>query len=97
MLHARNRIFLYTERVKILFLLICLLIGLVMILRTDSVVGITGRFGWAERNLGGAGTYTFYKLLGIALILIGMFYAAGGVDAMVRSIAGIFTAPVPNN
>lgn len=77
---------------KILILLIFLAIGLSMVIKTALWERTTGPIGWAERTFGGAGTNTFYKLLGVLLIIIGLSYATGLVDAVlggfIRSIFG---------
>jgi hypothetical protein len=65
---------------RILWLLILSAAGAGLILKTDPVVNFTGRIGWAERTFGATGTYTFYKLLGVALIFIGLMYATGFVE-----------------
>lgn len=73
---------------KILVLLFCVSIGLLFVIKTEATVRTFGRFAWAERNLGAAGTYTFYKLLGVALIFIGLMYATGMIDAIVGAFLG---------
>lgn len=64
--------------------------GTLFIAKTDAVMGITGRVGWAERNLGGAGTHTLYKLIGVACLIIGLLMITGLLDRMVASVVGGF-------
>ena len=66
--------------------LIFLAIGLLFVIKTSGVVGVFGRFGWAERHLGGAGTYTFYKLLGIGLIVLSMLILTGIGQAFLSAV-----------
>ncbi|MSU76317.1 hypothetical protein EXS54_02515 [Patescibacteria group bacterium] len=73
---------------KILVFLILLGFGILFIAKTDGVVGMTGRIGWAERHLGGAGTYTFYKLLGLACLIIGFMLITGIFDRMFGGALG---------
>ena len=62
--------------------------GMGLILKTDAVVGFTGRVGWAERNLGATGTYTLYKLLGLVIIFAGLIYATGMVNRIFDATLG---------
>ena len=73
---------------KALIFLIGLGIGLVFVIKTDNVVGITGRVAWAERKFGSTGTYTFYKLLGVFIIFCGAIYASGLVNKIIEMIFG---------
>jgi hypothetical protein len=51
--------------------------GVLMVWKTLAVQGIFGRIGWAERNLGGAGSVALYKLIGLAAIIFGLMLATG--------------------
>lgn len=64
--------------------------GLLFIVKTDAVVRTTGRVGWAERNLGGAGTYTMYKLIGLLCLIIGFMLITGLFERMLGGVAGGF-------
>lgn len=78
---------------KILTLLICLGLGTLFILKTDAIERTTGKIGWAERNLGGAGTNSFYKLLGVAIIIFGFLVATGFID---NTIGAFFRGQASN-
>ncbi len=65
--------------------------GILFIAKTRAVIGITGRVGWAERNLGGAGTYTLYKLIGVACVIIAMMMITGVFDRIFGGLLGGFT------
>lgn len=71
---------------KFLVFLVLVGVGLLFVLKTDGLVGVTGRVGWAERNLGNGGTFSLYKLIGLLLIVIGMLYVTGLFDRMFRGI-----------
>ncbi len=73
---------------KFLIFLILLGIGLLMIIKTEGMVRATGEIGWAQRHLGGAGTYTLYKLVGLAIILIGMMYVTGLFQNLLGGLLG---------
>mgnify|MGYP001083385889 CR=1 FL=1 len=67
---------------KIIVFLLLIGFGTLFIAKTDGVVGVVGRFGWAERTFGGGGTHTFYKLLGVLCILIGLALITGVFDRL---------------
>ena len=79
-----------------LIFVVTLAVGVVLIWKTEACVRITGEIGWAERNLGGAGTYSLYKIIGIALIIFGMMIVTGTFDAVfggfLRTIFGGFAS-----
>ncbi len=71
---------------RIIGFLLLELFGFLFLLQTDNVVGFTGRVSWAERNLGGAGTHTLYKLIGVGLIILGMLWITGLFDLLFRGL-----------
>ncbi len=52
-------------------------LGIVLVIKTNWFVENFGRSEWAETHLGGGGTYTFYKLLGIVIIFVAMMGMTG--------------------
>ncbi len=56
---------------RILLGLVIAGVGFLMAWRTQWFMDLIGPIDWAERNLGGGGTRTFYKLFGMTVILIG--------------------------
>lgn len=75
---------------KYLAFLILVGIGFVFIWQNAKVVDLFGRIGWAERHLGSAGTYVFYRLLGVFLILLAMLVVTGIGSRMLDSVLGGF-------
>jgi hypothetical protein len=73
---------------RFLWFLISLAVGIPMLLKTDRLVRITGNVGWAERNLGGAGTYTLYKLVAVLIIILGMMYLTGSFEKIFGGLFG---------
>lgn len=73
---------------KFIVFLVSMAFGLLFILKTDTVIGFTGRNAWAERTFGGGGTYTFLKLLGAGVIIFGMAYATGAIDSAIGGVSG---------
>lgn len=75
---------------RYLMSLVMLAVGVLFIWKTDGVVGTFGRVGWAEQHLGGAGTYTFYKILGTLLIILAMLTVTGIGSRILESLVGGF-------
>jgi hypothetical protein len=79
---------------KYIISLLLIGVGALFIAKTDGVVGITGRIGWAERNLGATGTYTLYKLLGLLFIILGFMLITGILERMTVGVVGGFLGNV---
>lgn len=67
---------------RILMGSIGVLIGILFVVFTNPIVDFTGRNSWAENFLGGAGTYTLVKVLGIIIIILSFFYITGTLQAI---------------
>lgn len=63
--------------------------GFVMIVRTDDVIGFFGRISWAERHLGSGGSISFYKLLGVVVIILAMLWITGLLDDLLTAPFGV--------
>lgn len=70
-------------------LLICA-IGLSMAWKTEWYLRILGRNFWAERTFGSGGTRVFYKLIGIAVMLIGFVVVTDLWDNFATWLVGSF-------
>jgi len=75
---------------RIILGLIVALVGFLMIYKTRTFQGITGRIAWAEDKLGGGGTYTFLKILGLLVIFLGIFIVSGIIDDILKAFANMF-------
>jgi len=51
--------------------------GLILLIRSYKIVQKIGYNDWAEEHLGGGGTYTLVKLIGITLIFISILLILG--------------------
>lgn len=51
-----------------------LVVGFSLIYFAYPLVNIIGRQEWLEKNLGGGGTITFYRLLGIAIVIFAFVF-----------------------
>lgn len=75
---------------KIFLFILLIGFGVLFIAKTDGVVGVTGRVGWAERNLGGAGTHTMYKLIGLLCLIIAFMLITGLFERVTDGFFGFF-------
>ena len=73
---------------RIILGIIVLLMGVGVIWKTRAIVGFFGHIEWAERKLGGGGTYLIYKTVGIILCIWGMLYATNLWDAFLQATLG---------
>ena len=56
---------------KYIFGIILILVGAVMVIKSEALLKSFGRIAWAEEKLGSeGGTRLFYKLIGILLIVL---------------------------
>ena len=67
-------------------------IGVLLMKYTYSLTVTLGKFDWAEKYLSGGfgGTYFFYKLAGIIIIVLSALYMFGILDNLLGPIGGIF-------
>ncbi|MBU0731539.1 hypothetical protein KKC88_01515 [Patescibacteria group bacterium] len=57
---------------------ILIILGIVLVIKSEWFMGIFGRIAWAEEKLGAeGGTRLFYKLLGIGLIIFALLWISG--------------------
>ena len=76
---------------QIIFGIIGIALGFVFIWQNRYIVDhLTGRNNWAESALGGAGTYSLIKIIGLILIFISLLYMTGFLNIMIKGIWGIF-------
>ncbi len=63
-------------------------VGVFLVIKTEWMVNNFGSIAWAEKYLGGGGTRTFYKLLGIIIIIISFLALTGLLGKVVLAIFG---------
>jgi hypothetical protein len=64
-------------------------IGTIMVLRSEWFLSFFGRINWAEIHLGAeGGTRLFYKLIGMATILISLLIMTGMIEGVLMAIFG---------
>ena len=74
---------------KFMTLLIGLPAGIAITKYAQYIIDrLTGPWGWAENYLGGGGSYTACKLLGILVSLLSIMYATGALEVFLQSTIG---------
>jgi hypothetical protein len=72
---------------QIVFGIIGIPLGILIMVKAHYIVdNMTGSIGFAERYLGGGGTYAFFRILGCAIALVSMFVMFGFADMIYTSI-----------
>ena len=66
------------------------LVGFLMAWKTVRILEWFGTNEWAERTLGYGGSWTFYKLLGVGLVMLGALISTNVISGILESFAGIF-------
>ena len=69
---------------QILLGLVAIGLGVAALKYNYQLVNFTGNVGFAERYLGGGGTYAFYKLIAIVMVIGGLLYATGLGEPVLR-------------
>lgn len=67
--------------------IIAIIIGFIIIWKSEWFLQNFGRIDWAEIHLGAdGGTRLFYKLLGLAVIIISFLYMSGFIEGLLITI-----------
>ncbi|OGE82948.1 MAG: hypothetical protein A2846_02200 [Candidatus Doudnabacteria bacterium RIFCSPHIGHO2_01_FULL_49_9] len=66
------------------------LLGFVLIWKTYRLSLIMGTIPWAERNLGGGGTYILLKIVGLLFIVFAFGYAFGVLEILIFPLRNLF-------
>lgn len=59
-----------------------------MMVYAEKVVNFTGKFDFAERWFMSGGTYTFVKLVGLAITILAFMHLTGGLDGFIAGTLG---------
>lgn len=69
--------------------IIGIIIGALIVVYAEKIFQALGRVDWAEQKLGAeGGSRLFYKLVGIAIIFVFLFYMSGILQGMATAIFG---------
>ena len=62
--------------------------GILIMVYAKKVVDFTGKVEFAENWFGYGGTYTFVKLVGLAITILSFMYLVGGLDSFIEGTVG---------
>ena len=65
-------------------------IGVLIIIFADKIYDFIGDIDFAERYLGAGGTYSFIKLMGLAVTVVSFMWAVGGIQDVLIATFGQF-------
>ncbi len=93
-------LFIFARRFAITLIFIA--VGFSMVARTSWILGIFGRVPWAEEHLTGGfgaglgGSWAWYKLLGVAIIVGALLYFTGLLQIILVNVLGPFFGGAEN-
>ena len=73
---------------RIILGLLGAVLGALMAIKSESLYQNFGSVQWAEEHLGTGGSHTFYKLLGIVIVLISFLAMTGLIQGIILGIFG---------
>jgi len=74
---------------RIIVGIVGIVIGSIMVIRSEWLLSFFGRINWAEIHLGSeGGTRLFYKLIGILAIIISLMIMTGMIEGLLMAIFG---------
>jgi len=73
---------------RFIVFIICILVGLVFLMKTDNIIKWTGRISFAEKYFGAAGTYAFLRVLGGLIMFGGLVFLTNTHAVLLDSIFG---------
>ncbi len=83
---------------KILFGIIVIIIGTLMVIKSEAMLQAFGRVDWAEQHLGtSGGTRLFYKLCGLLIIVLSLMAMTGMLGNIILGIFGPLFGGVPQS
>jgi len=62
---------------------ILIIIGPILIIKTDIFYRMVGKIGWAENKLGSGGTILLINIIGLILIFVGLTMVLGFFDGII--------------
>lgn len=80
---------------RIIIGIVVLAMGVGITWKTRAIVGFFGHIEWAERKIGGGGTYLIYKTIGLLLCFAGMLVATNLWEAFLQATIGAIFPKIP--
>ncbi|MBX4188036.1 MAG: hypothetical protein KW793_02780 [Candidatus Doudnabacteria bacterium] len=77
---------------KFVWGIIWVVVGILIMRYNFQLVNIFGKMGWAESYLSGGfgGTYLMYKLIGLLVVILALFYMFGSMETIVGPLLPVF-------
>lgn len=67
-------------------------LGVLFVWKTDAFYSMLGSVEWADRTFGGGGSRTFYKLLGVGILIVGVMVMTNLFEIMIGGfVRSLFT------
>lgn len=63
--------------IKLIVLIVGFVLGFYVLSHKENIVQLFGKINWAERKLGGGGTYNVWVIVGLLIIIGSVMYATG--------------------
>lgn len=70
--------------------IIWILMGVGLIKYSFNITNFFGHVPWAENHLGGGGTYSLYKIVGVVVILLSFMYMFNLLGFITRPLGPLF-------
>lgn len=79
---------------KYFFGILAIVVGCLMVIKTQWFLENFGSSDWAEEKLGGGGSRLMYKLLGLVCVILSILAMTGALGEIIVSVFGsIFGLP----
>ena len=75
---------------RIILGLIVMVVGFLIVWKTEVVFSWFGVSEFAEKKLGTGGSRFFYKLIGVLVVFMGVFIATNIISSILEGFANIF-------
>jgi hypothetical protein len=79
-----------TNNMRFIWGIVGAVIGFGLIKYSFQIKNFFGDVSWAEQHLGGGGTYTLYKIVGVAVIILSLLYMFGNVGFITGRLGPLF-------
>ncbi len=65
---------------KIIIFVLSIVVGLYFLVKSEYIVRVIGHNAWVDSYLGRGGSYLMWKVIGIAVMILGFLYLLGDLD-----------------
>jgi hypothetical protein len=75
---------------RLIIFVFCFAAGFGILRYSYDITRSLGYVEWAEAKLGGGGTYTFYRIVGIAIMFLSLMYLFGILQKILTALGSLF-------